>query len=150
MTVKKMTVKKMGSKTTRKERGSTMLEMALLAPWIFFLFVGALDWGFYAYSLISLETATRTAALYEAAQASTSSSVACTIVLNEMSTLINMTNVASCGSSPMVVSASTDTNTDGTNEAVVSATYTTPQMIPIPGVLSGKFTITRTVKMKVM
>lgn len=122
--------------------------MALLAPWIFFLFVGALDWGFYAYSLISLETATRTAALYESAQASVSSSAACTIVLNELSTLINMGNVTSCGASPLIVSASSDTNTDGANEAVVSATYTTPQMIPIPGFLSGKFTITRIVKMK--
>jgi Flp pilus assembly protein TadG len=125
-----------------------MLEMALLAPWIFFLFVGALDWGFYAYSLISLETATRAAALYEAGQTSVSQPTACTVVLDEMSTLINMSSVTSCGSTPLVVTATTDTGTDGTNEAVISATYTTPQMIPIPGVLSGKFTIKRIVKMK--
>ena len=138
----------MHSTIVNKQRGSTILELSLLAPWIFFLFVGALDWGFYAYSLISLETATRTAALYEAAQSSVSSGSACTIVLNEMSTLVNMSSVASCGSSPLVVSASTDTSTDGADEAVISATYTTPQLIPIPGLLSGKFTITRIVKMK--
>lgn len=141
----------MPSKSSQPKRGSAIVEMALLAPWIFFLFVGALDWGFYAYSLITLETATRSAALYESGQSSTSnvtSSGACTIVLNEMSTLINMGSVTSCATSPLVVSATTDTNTDGANEAVVSATYTTPQMVPVPGVLSGKFTITRTVKMK--
>ena len=146
-----MVGKKMRRLSRHTERGSSIMEMALLAPWIFFLFVGALDWGFYAYSLITMETAARTAALYEGSQTSTSavtSSGACAIVLNEMSTLINLNSTSSCGSSPLVVSASTDTSTDGGNEAVVSVTYTTPQMIPIPGFLSGKFTITRTVKMK--
>jgi Flp pilus assembly protein TadG len=125
--------------------------MALLSPWIFFLFVGALDWGFYAYSLITMETAARTAALYEAAQTSVSSissSDACTIALKEMQTLVNLTSTASCSAAPLVVSASYDTATDGANEAVVTVTYTTPQMIPLPGLLSGKFTISRTVKMK--
>lgn len=124
------------------------MEMALLSPWIFFLIMGALDWGFYAYSLITLETATRTAALYESGQASVSSSGACAIALQEMKTLINLTSTTSCGTAPLVVSASSDTSVDGTNEAVVSVTYTTPQMIPLPGLLSGKFTITRVVKMK--
>jgi Flp pilus assembly protein TadG len=141
----------MRRKSSNSKRGSAIVEMSLLSPWIFFLFVGALDWGFYAYSLITLENATRTAALYESQQTTTSSvtsSGACTLVLNEMSTLINMGSVTSCGDSPLVVTASTDTSTDGANEAIVSATYTTPQMIPVPGLLSGKFTITRTVKMK--
>lgn len=141
----------MRRKSIRSRRGSAIVEMSLLAPWIFFLFVGALDWGFYAYSLITLETATRSAALYEAAQTSTSSvtsSSACTIVLDEMSTLVNLTSTTSCSAAPLSVSATTDTATDGGNEAIVSTTYTTPQMIPVPGVLSGKFTITRTVKMK--
>lgn len=130
------------------KRGSAIMEMALMAPWVFFLIIGALDWGFYAYSLITLETAARTAALYESAQSSVSSSDACTVALKEMQTLVNLTNTTSCGAAPLVVTASSDTNTDGANEAIVSVTYTTPQMIPLPGLLSGKFTITRTVKMK--
>lgn len=131
-----------------QKRGAAMLELALLAPWVFFLFVGALDWGFYAYSLITMETAARSAALYESTLLSPDSNSACTIVLNEMSTLINTGSISSCNSSPLVVTASTITGPDNTNAAQVSVTYTTPVMIPIPGLLARQFTITRIVNMK--
>ena len=130
------------------KRGAAMLELALLAPWVFFLFVGALDWGFYAYSLITMETAARSAALYESTLLSPDSNSACTIVLNEMSTLTNTGSISSCNSSPLVVTASTITGPDNTNAAQVSVTYTTPVMIPIPGLLARQFTITRIVSMK--
>jgi len=121
----------------------------LFAPWIFFLFVGALDWGFYAYSLITLETATRSAALYESGLGTPTTSSACPIVMNEMSTLINMGSAsATCGSAPLVVTASQITGPDNTPSAQVSVTYTTPVMIPIPGLLAKQFTITRVVTMK--
>src|ERR1041385_2115914 len=51
----------MERRASRKTRGAAMMELALLSPWIIFLFIGAFDWGFYAYSLITLETATRAA-----------------------------------------------------------------------------------------
>ena len=130
------------------ERGAALLELSLLAPWVCFLFVGALDWGYYAYELITLETATRSAAVYESGLGSVSNAAACTIVLNEMSSLLNMGSVTTCGSSPLVVSATQITGPDNSNAAQVSVTYTTPQMIPIPGLLAGKFTITRTVKVR--
>jgi len=117
-------------------------------PWVCFLFIGALDWGYYAYELITLETATRSAAVYESGLGAVSNPAACTIVLNEMSTLINMGSVTTCGSSPLVVSATQVQGPDNNNAAQVSVTYTTPQMIPIPGLLGGKFTITRTVKVR--
>ncbi len=37
----------------RRRRGGSMIEFCLLLPWYIFLFVGAFDFGFYAYSLIS-------------------------------------------------------------------------------------------------
>ena len=128
-----------------------MLELALLSPWILFLFVGALDWGFYAYSLITMETAARSAAVYASGQTSITTGVpvaACTIVVNEMSSLINTGSVSSCGSSPLVVSTTQVTGPDNSNAAQVSVTYTMPQLIPIPGLLAGQFTITRTVTMR--
>ncbi|MBS1856101.1 MAG: pilus assembly protein [Acidobacteria bacterium] len=130
--------------------------MALLCPWVLFLFVGALDWGFYAYSMISVETAARSAAAAIVAQAATTpattainSTDACNTVLAELSTLTNVgTSVTACNAAPVVVSASQITNVDGATAVQVALTYTTPQLIPIPGLLAGQFTITRVVKMR--
>ncbi len=128
-----------------------MLEMALLAPWVFFLFVGALDWGFYAYALISVESAARSAALYTSTSASTAgdSDGACTIVLAEMRNLPNIgSSVTSCGSNP-VVSASSITGPDSAAATLVSVRYQSVSLIPIPGLLTKQLTVTRTVKMRV-
>jgi hypothetical protein len=127
-----------------------MMELALFSPWIIFLFVGTLDWGFYAYSLITLETATRSAASYNANHASPNDAFgACKIVTYEMQSLININGGSTCGGTSAVsVSASQVTGPDNENAAQVAVTYTTPQMIPIPGLLARQFTITRVVTMK--
>jgi hypothetical protein len=127
-----------------------MLELALLSPWICFLFVGVLDSGFYAYSLITLETATRSAAAFNSdANTPSDSAKACTIVLNEMHTLINMGSVSACGgSNPVSVTSAPVTGPDTESAVRVTVTYTTPQLIPIPGLLAGQFTINRAVTMK--
>jgi Flp pilus assembly protein TadG len=135
---------------SRKTRGAAMMELALFSPWIIFLFVGTLDWGFYAYSLITLETATRSAVAYNATHSEpTNAAMACEIVTKEMQTLINMSGVNTCGGSSAVsVSASQVTGPDTERAAQVAVTYTTPRMIPIPGLLKNQFTITRVVTMK--
>jgi hypothetical protein len=127
-----------------------MMELALFSPWIIFLVVGTLDWGFYAYSLITLETATRNAASYNATHASpTDAAMACQIVTSEMQTLVNMAGVSSCGTGSAVAIAATQvTGPDTAPAARVAVTYTTPQMIPIPGLLAKRFTITRVVTMR--
>ncbi len=140
----------------RNSRGGAVLEMALLSPWVFFLFIGALDWGFYAYSMISVETATRSAAAAIVAQASTtsattaiSSSAACNTVLAELSTLPNVgSSVSSCSAAPVNVTATQINSVDGYPAVQVNLTYTTPKMIPIPGLLAGQFTINRIVTMR--
>ena len=48
----------------RKRRGSALIELTLLSPWILFLFIGIVDLGFYSYALISVENATRIAGEY--------------------------------------------------------------------------------------
>ena len=128
-----------------------MMELALLSPWIIFLFIGAFDWGFYAYSLITLETATRAAVVYTSASSTNASdsTTACNILLNEMSTLTNMTSVTSCNASPVVLSLTTPAGPDGTTASKVSVTYTTPPLIPIPGLLAKQYTITRTITMRI-
>ena len=127
-----------------------MMELAFLSPWILFLFIGCLDWGFYAYSLITLESAARTAATWNSNHSSPNdAATACTIVTTEMQSLINMNSVTTCGgSSPVSVSATQVTGPDNDNAAQVSVTYTTPAMIPIPGLLAKQFQITRVVTMK--
>ena len=54
-----------------RERGNAVIEVSLLAPWIFFLLVGILDLGFYSYAAIATENAARVAAQYAAAGPST-------------------------------------------------------------------------------
>jgi len=123
----------------------------LLSPWIFFLFAGALDMGFYAYSMIATQNAARVAAenaSYKLGSAG-DSSAACQYALGEMSDLPNVKNLSTCGASPLVVSATPVTDSDGAAATLISVTYTTDQLIPIPG-LTGKLTITRTVQMRVL
>jgi Flp pilus assembly protein TadG len=128
-----------------------MLELALLSPWVFILFIGALDWGFYSYALVSLEAATRTAALYASTDSGSAvdQTTACQLVLGEMRTLPNIgAAVTACGANP-VVTTQKITGPDGAFAAQVTVTYQTVGLIPIPGLLSKQATITRTVKMRI-
>jgi Flp pilus assembly protein TadG len=131
-----------------------MVELALLSPWIIFLFIGVLDWGFYAHAVITLENATRAAAVYASGSSTayTETFNLCTILVNEMGSLSNMQGVSTCGGSSPVSFSSTQltggSSPDGNTAIQMSVTYTTPQMIPIPGLLASKFTLTRTLKMR--
>ena len=127
-----------------------MLELALISPWFFLLAIGALDWGFYGYALISLQAATRSALLYTATDASTATdnTKACEIVLGELRSLPNIgTGTTTCGSNP-VVSATTVIGPDSSAGAQVSVRYQSVSLIPIPGILAKQFTITRIAKMR--
>src|SRR5580704_15106767 len=97
------------NKRRKRQRGGSALEMALLLPWYFFLFVGTFDWGLYAHALISTEAAARTAVLYTSQSAATASdhADACTLANEEMRIVPNISNsdTTTCSSSPLVVSA---------------------------------------------
>jgi Flp pilus assembly protein TadG len=161
------------------KRGSSMVEIALLAPWIFFLFVGILDFGFYAYTAISVENAARVAALRTSGDTvSQSSALACAAVLPELRWLPNIgTAVTTCGASPLTVTqrtlcGSTATaipacaagltnptcaDCDGTGANVTAAassevtvTYQSVLLIPIPGLLTGQLNLTRKAEMRIL
>jgi Flp pilus assembly protein TadG len=135
----------------RSQRGGAMLELALLAPWIFFLFAGALDCGYFCYALISIESAARAAALYTSTSTTTAtdSTTACTYVLQQLRTLPNVGSaVMSCTANPVTVNAQLENGSDGTSASKVSVTYQSLQLVPIPGLLQGRYTWTRTVKMR--
>jgi Flp pilus assembly protein TadG len=135
----------------RRERGSAVIEVSLMAPWIFFLLVGVLDLGFYCYAAIATENAARIAAEYSTSSPATAgdSAGACTYALQEMLMLPRITSSMNCQSLPFVVTVTPVTGPDGTPASSASATYQTMPMIPIPGILQGQLTLTRTVEMKV-
>jgi hypothetical protein len=128
-----------------------MLELALMCPWVFFLFIGALDWGFYSYALISLQSAARSAVLYTRTNPTTAvdAATACDIVRGEMKSLPNVTSLTGCTAMPLTVTASLVAGPDGSNAAQVAVTYRSIAMIPLPGFLQKQFTVTRVVKMRV-
>jgi Flp pilus assembly protein TadG len=143
----------------KRQRGGSALEMALLLPWYFFLFVGTFDWGFYAHALISTEAAARTAVLYTSQSAATASDQvnACILANEEMRIVPNISNTdaTTCSASPLIVTAAlagpgqTITTPDVTSQASqVTVTYTTLSLIPIPFVLTNKATFLRVVMMR--
>jgi Flp pilus assembly protein TadG len=135
----------------RRDRGSALIELTLLAPWVLFLFVGILDMGFYSYALISVENATRVAAEYTSQTTSTATDLdtACTMVRKELVNLPNVTNLSSCNATPLTVTATSVTGPDSSNAASVSVTYQGVSLIPIPGLLMGRLNVTRSVQMRI-
>jgi Flp pilus assembly protein TadG len=78
------------NKNTR-ERGQAVMEVTLMAPWIFFLFVGILDTGFYSYAAICTQNAARAAATQTAAHAgSQQDTISCPAAIQELSWLPNV------------------------------------------------------------
>ena len=144
----------------RNQRGNAVVEVALMAPWIFFLFLGVFDVGFYCYAAICTQNAARAVAL---SHAQTSNLDKCTIALGELHTLPNV-NGGTCDALPVVVTLTTlngsacpdaglgsATTYAGTTFCVQSAvTYQTIPLLPIPGVLTGRMALTRTSMMRIL
>lgn len=118
-----------------------------MAPWIFFLFVGVLDFGFYAYAIISTQNAARAAAVHNSiskAAASDPDGSGCAIVLAELQGA-TYGRTLSCGTAggPLQVTSTLVPGPDGNDAAQVIVTYQSINMIPIPGILAGQLSITR-------
>ncbi len=129
--------------------GHAALEVALLSPWIFFLFIGALDVGFYMYALISTQNAARVTAEYASRTPAASISTLCPYALDELNGMPNAKTLTTCTSLPVIISKEL-TTFDGAQTAAVSVTYRTQLLIPIPGLLTNQLTITRTVQMRTL
>src|SRR5450759_3460127 len=140
-----------GNLRRRRTRGGAVLELALLSPWVFFLFIGVLDWGFYGYALISMQAAAHSAVLLTSTSISTAPrlDLACQVVVGELRTLPNIgTAPNDCSSNP-VVTATQITGPDGASAAQVSVRYQSISLIPIPGLLAKQFTFNRVVIMRI-
>jgi Flp pilus assembly protein TadG len=133
-----------------RRRGHAMVEVALLSPWIFFLFAGAFDMGFYSHALISATNAARAGALHASGDAATAgdSAGACAFALAELRSMPNVRTLTSCAALPLIVTATPVTGIDGAPATEVRVVYQTPMMFPIPG-LPGQLTLTRTAQMRV-
>ena len=141
-----------------RQSGNAVVETALMAPWIFLLFLGVFDFGFYAYAAISTAQAARVAALYTSSSWSNQSDTtgACYYALQALSDMPNMSGVTTCASQasqvsstqPLAVAVTVGSGPDGAQASTVSVTYQTVPLFPIPG-LMGQMTITRTSEMKV-
>lgn len=121
-------------------------------PWYVFLFVGAFDFGFYAYALIATQNAARVGAMYcsGSTTAAVDATTACAYALDQFRNLPNVgVGVTTCSAAPVIVTASLVTGPDSANATSVNVTYTSPQLIPIPGLFPGSLTISRTVLMAV-
>jgi len=150
--------KKVRSLFSRKaRRGHAVVETALIAPWIFFLFVGVLDFGFYSYALIAVQNATRVAALNAGIGDANAidRATACRLVLDELNKMPNVKNLPStygCEALPLRVEINTNPNfvdAEGSPTTWVRVSYETIPLIPIPGILTGKATISRTVETRI-
>ena len=127
-----------------------------MMPWLVFLFIGAMDWGFYADALIATEAAARVACLYTSSSSSTvtDSTTACTYALEQLRRMPNVgPSLSSCASNPVTVTASQVTGPDGiaNSAAQVQVVYQTPIFIPmLGGGLPKQVTITKIIQMRVM
>lgn len=141
-----------------------------MVPWLFFLFVGVLDFGFFSYAAICTQGAARVAAL-EASNGrdAASQAVACHAALGELRTLPGASGLTGCATAPgeltdalpVYVSvpivrdntttppcADCDGSTPSHRSVVVAVTYRTLPMIPIPGLLANRWNFTRHAEMR--
>ncbi len=137
-------------KSRSPESGHAVVEAALMVPWLFFLFFATLDFGIYAYAAICTQNAARSAAVDAASFGSAPDpAVTCNIVLDEMRQLPNMRSVTACTgtlspSQPVIVTTSLPNGPDGAPAVQVRVQYLSVAVIPIPGLLPGKMSLTRT------
>ena len=135
----------------RSEGGNSVVELTFIAPWLLFLFVGAVDMGFFTYSLVAVENAARIAAEYTSQGPTKVADQfnACRMVRLELAMLPNMAGIADCSNSTLTVTAQGVTGPDLKPATSVSVTYKGVGLIPIPGLLPGRLTFTRNVRMRV-
>lgn len=128
-----------------------------MAPWIFFLFVGVLDFGFYSYAVISVENAARVAALRIAMDPDSAADAALArrYVCAEMAHMPNSSynpSGSTCNATYIQVTTAAQpfAGVDGLPAVEVAVTYTTIPLIPIPGLVQNQLTITRVVQTRLL
>jgi Flp pilus assembly protein TadG len=163
--------------TKTRERGQAMVEVTLMAPWIFFLFIGITDVGFYSYAAICTQNAARAAAVQTAQSVGKQTNpIACAAALNELNLLPNVVGLTSptgCGALPVIVVRKTLCGASTPNTITCSALPTSPTcadclqspkaassqvavtyqsrlFVPIPGILTNQLNLTRVVESRII
>ena len=152
----------------RRERGHAAVETALMAPWIFVLFIAVFDLGFYSYAVIATQNAARSAAMHISRSTTYSGDLtrACLVARRELQGMPNVgPGLAACAANAAAVSDSNPIgveiqtileNSSGSLTPLdapavttsaqwavrVLVTYRSPKLFPLPG-LMGRMTVTR-------
>jgi Flp pilus assembly protein TadG len=136
-----------------RRSGQAVVEVTLLVPWLVFSFVAAFNFGIFAYALISTQNAARSAAMFASqsltvAQGGSIVTEVCPYVLGELGDAPGVgAGVTTCTAAPVTVTVTPKTPGAGNmNTVQVSVTYNTMQTIPLPGLMAGSLSITRTVE----
>lgn len=138
----------------KSRRGHAVVEAALLLPALTFTFMGVFDVGFVCWAQVNTQNAARVIALYAAGEYSKSlapnPAVACGHALQALRDAPNVgAAVSTCDSLPVQVTVSNVTGPYGAPAARATVVYRTIQLLPVPGLIMGQVTITRTVEIRI-
>ena len=137
----------------RRRSGNSIIELTFMMPWLLFLFVGVFDFGFYAYALIATQNAARAVAIHNSISKTSANGdpdgSGCQIALFELKTASYGRTMTGCSALPLQVTSTVMKDSNGNDMANVVVTYQSAVLIPIPGLLPGQQTITRTAQMMV-
>jgi len=163
----------------QREKGSALIEMAFMMPWIAFLFVGIWDFGFYSHAAMATQNAARAVAIQNAAAGGTlSAAQICQAAKNEMGFLTNVAGMGACSGTQAGVTNATPiwvcsgvlnnvaaqvcgqpsgtcadcslVNGAAARSVEVVLTYRSVPMVPIPGFLTNQLTLTRLAEARVI
>jgi Flp pilus assembly protein TadG len=137
--------------TKRSQRGNSVIEVSLMAPWILLLFICVFDFGFYVYAAISVENAARVAALHTSSnpRLTADQGTACFYAVQELQRTANVAALPAsfgCAGDPLRVTAEA-TTVNGVRASQVTVQYETNVGIPLPW-FSNIYRITRIVSMR--
>ena len=150
-----------GPARAKSQAGHAVVEVALMAPWIFLLFAMVFDIGFYCYAVIATQNAARSGVMHTSRSSSyvVDLTAACQIARQELRGMPNVsvalnTCAASAGAITdalpisVVVAAIPGPDATTLGAARVSVSYRSPQLFPLPG-LMGRMTVTRIAEARV-
>lgn len=140
----------------KRQRGTAMVEFALVAPLLWIVSLAAFDAGLYVYSFISVQSAARAAALRNAgsSESAADQAGACSVVTDHLRGLPSV-NSGTCTKAPLVVASvicnnqscgSANSSADGTPATLVTVSYTVPSLFRFP--LVGPSVVTLSSEMK--
>lgn len=111
----------------KRNRGSAIVEASLMMPWIAFLFVGTLDFGFYAYAAICTQNAARAAAIRSSTGLTSAYQAnACAAAAEELNGLPNMASMVT----------TVQTNPTACPTSTAGMTSALPAAVPVPVTLN--------------